>query len=400
MTSLPEQELVRLCARTKVEVSTDAKIQSLARSPLEWETVIEIADHHGVLPLLYWNLNRSCPNDVPASILADLRERFRLNAQRNLMLTQELLAVLKLFRNNNIPAIPFKGPMLARMAYGDIALRQIADVDVLVRKSELSAARNVLLEHEYLYVHTMDRIQEKIFIQSNCALTLARENPRVVLDLHWELTPKYFYLPFDLNAMQARLQPVVLGGVSVQTFCAEDLLLILCVHGARHVWERLDWLVSVAELVRVSVLDWDALIARARQSRCQRMLWLGLELGRQWLDAELSSDIQEKIHADPVVATLAAKISERFWRAEEARENFFEDTFVDELHPLMFERWVDRARYYAALVFSPSAGDAAFFHLPSPFIFAYYLIRPIRLLFRFGPRWLSGMLRMPARTTS
>ena len=44
----------------------------------------------------------------------------------------------------------------------------------------------------------------------------------------------------------------------------EDLLLILCVHGGKHVWECLKWLVDVRELVdRFPQLDYDALIQRA-----------------------------------------------------------------------------------------------------------------------------------------
>lgn len=400
MILLPEQELVRACARAKVDASNDARIQTLTRSPLDWQTVSDTAERHGVLPLLYWNLNRICPHDVPATVLDDLREQFRLNAQRNLMLTQELLALLAQWQEHSIFAIPFKGPLLASVAYGDLALRQIADVDVLVSKRDLRRTREWLLDHRYADAHRMDRTQEKIFLQSNCAVTLGRENPRVVLDLHWELTPKYFHLPFDLEAMRSRLMSVSLGGVTLITFCAEDLLLILCVHGARHVWERLDWLVSVAELVWVSALDWDAVIVRARESRSERMLWLGLELARELLDVGLPEGIQNKIRADRTVATLAAEISARLWRAEKSRADLFEDTFVDELHPRMFEGWIDRARYYAALVFSPSVGDVRFIPLPHQFTFAYYLIRPFRLLLRFGPRWLRGFIHSPARATS
>lgn len=394
---LSEHELVLACARTQVDASANAKIQTLARAPLDWDAVIETASRHGVLPLLYWNLQRICPNDVPASALGELREQFLLNAQRNLMLTQELLALLELLRTKNISAIPFKGPLLAVMAYGDLALRQIADVDLLVSNRDVSRARQVLLENHYANVHALNRTQEKIFLQSNCALTLARENPRVVLDLHWDLTPKYFYLPLNLDAMRMRLKPVLLGGAAEQTFGVEDLLLILCVHGARHVWERLDWLVSVAELVRVKAVDWDALIERARESRCERMLWLGLELVRQLLDVELPELIRQGIRADETVAALAAEIAARLWRAEESRSDFFEDTFVDELHPRLFERWIDRARYYAALLFSPSIGDTNFLRVPPLFSFAYYFIRPVRLLLRFGPRWLQGLFQPSAR---
>jgi hypothetical protein len=118
------------------------------------------------------------------------------------------------------------------------------------------------------------------------------------------------------------------------------------------------------------------------------------------LDAELPELIRQKIRADKTVTALAAEIATRLWRVEESRSDFFEDTFVDELHPRLFERWIDRARYYTALLFSPSIGDTNFLRVPPPFSFVYYFIRPVRLLLRFGPRWLKRLVQPSARATN
>lgn len=400
MPPLPEQELVLLCARTRLSESAIDKIRSRVISPLDWDLVVETARRHGVLPLLYRNLSRCCPDELPAAVLADLRERFLLNTQRNLMLTRELLTLLDHLRMKKISAIPFKGPLLAITAYGDVSLRQIADVDLIVPKGDLSRARDCLREGGYEDLRAMDPLEEKVLLQSNCAMTLMRENPRVVLDLHWDLTPKYFFVPLDLDAMRARLTAVPLGGEMVRTFCPEELLLILCVHGARHVWPRLDWLVGVAELVGSSALDWDVVIGRARAYKCERMILLGLALARRLLDAELPNSIDAGIAGDRVIAKLSAEIVTRLWSEGNTRGDFLEDTYVDELHPLMFKHWRDRARYYAGLLFSPSAADVAALRLPSWLEIAYLVIRPIRLLIRFGPRWLNHALRSPTHTAS
>lgn len=396
----PEQELVLLCARTRLSESAIDKIRSRAISPLDWDLVVETASRHGVLPLLYRNLRRCCPDELPAAVLADLREQFLLNTQRNLMLTRELLTLLDYMRSNQISATPFKGPLLAITAYGDVSLRQITDLDLIVFKEELPRARDCLREGGYEDLRAMDPLEEKVLLQSNCAMTLTRENPRVVVDLHWDLTPKYFFVPLDLDAMRARLTAVPLGGEMVRTFCPEDLLLILCVHGARHVWPRLDWLVGVAELLRSSALDWDAVVGRARTYKCERMVLLGLALVRRLLDAELPEPIAAGIALDRMVSKLGEEVAARLWSERDARGDFLEDTFVDELHPLMFNHWRDRARYYAGLLFSPSAADVAALRLPSWLEIAYLVIRPVRLLIRFGPRWLNHALRSPTHTAS
>jgi hypothetical protein len=90
---------------------------------------------------LYQSLNTTCPEAVPKANLAQLRNYFHANAQRNLFLTQELLKLLTLFKTNGISAIPYKGPVLAVAVYGNLALRQFGDLDILVHKRDVLRAK-------------------------------------------------------------------------------------------------------------------------------------------------------------------------------------------------------------------------------------------------------------------
>ncbi|GAG91885.1 unnamed protein product, partial [marine sediment metagenome] len=84
------------------------------------------------MPLLYQSLKKTCPEAVPDDTLEQLRAYFLTNAKRNLFLTGKLLRLLELLKDNGILAVPFKGPVLAESVYGDLSLRQFADLDILV----------------------------------------------------------------------------------------------------------------------------------------------------------------------------------------------------------------------------------------------------------------------------
>src|SRR5262249_1183254 len=148
--------------------------------------------------------------------------------------------IFRLFEAHGIPAIPFKGPTLAVIAYGDLALRQFADLDILIRKKDLPRAKEVLFAHGYQ--HKLTAAQETARYDSRFHRELMRSDDRGMVELHWALTGKHSPFPFDFERLQARLIPVVCGGVTFQSFPPEELLLFLCVHGARHQWERLMWL--------------------------------------------------------------------------------------------------------------------------------------------------------------
>ena len=96
-----------------------------------------MASKHKLTPLLYRNLNSICPKMVPEDILDELKNYFNANVRKNLLMTGELIKILKLLKFNDINAIPYKGPVLANLAYGNLAFREFDDIDILVNKLDI-----------------------------------------------------------------------------------------------------------------------------------------------------------------------------------------------------------------------------------------------------------------------
>src|SRR5687767_3621410 len=96
--------------------------------PIDGARLLHLARTHGVLPLLYRSLHTIGPDLVPQDALTTLRHHVRANAQRNLFLAGTLLKLVRLLEAHGIAAIPYKGPVLATLAYGNVALRQFGDL--------------------------------------------------------------------------------------------------------------------------------------------------------------------------------------------------------------------------------------------------------------------------------
>ena len=63
-----------------------------------------------------------------------------------------------------------------------------------------------------------------------------RKGAGTLVELHTELTLRYFPVSLDLEALRARRQPITVAGRQVVTFSPEDTLLLLSVHGSKHLW--------------------------------------------------------------------------------------------------------------------------------------------------------------------
>ena len=138
----PEIELLLACARTRISEESVSRIGRLVGLLTDWDDLISTGNFHGVLPLLYTSLRHVCDQAVPSSPMTELRARFHSNSARNLFLAARLLKILQLLEANGISAVAFKGPTLAVIAYGNLALREFCDLDVLVKEKDFQRLGN------------------------------------------------------------------------------------------------------------------------------------------------------------------------------------------------------------------------------------------------------------------
>lgn len=376
----PEVELLLCCARTELDHDRLASVKNLTKEDLNWAYLLQLARQNGIMPLLYWHLSRICPNSVPPATLQALRDHFRKNSQRNLLFTAELLAILRLFDENGVPAIPYKGPVLAVSVYGNVALRQFCDLDILVPKLHALKARDLLTSRGYQAVFRLSGWQEASFLDSRCEFHQVRPEGQIAAEVHWHIVPRHFVNHLAVQELWQRAVPVRFMGTTVLSFSPEDLLLILCVHGTNHGWTRLEWICGIAELVRSNAnIEWRRVIQRAQVVRAQRMLYLGLFLATDLLGLELPREVTDQISADVKIKSLASSV--RAWLFDQPDEppNVFA---LLGFQLKTRERVTDRIRYVFRLATTQTSADWQFLELSSFLRVFYYLLRPLRLVAR------------------
>lgn len=404
----PDVELFLSTARTRVDSYTATRIRATALQGIDWPHLTAAAHSHGTTPLLYSCLNATCPEAVPPAVLDELRRDYDANARHSRLLTEELILLAKLFESHGIRAIPFKGPVLAASVYGDCALRQFVDLDILVSKRDVPRARDLLIANGYRPRKQRNDLQEAAFLR------LAREYPflrfaheypfvredgQVGVDLHWGITPRWHFFHVNFESMWRRAGQVSLAATSVPTLAPEDLIMVLCVHGAKHRWQRLQWICDVAEVVRAHPeMDWEYTAKQARRRGCERMLFLGLSLASGLLGTALPAGIAHRLHDTPTVEVLAAQICKQLFNQTGAPPGRLEKSLF---HLRVRERLRDRVRcvmfFLIHTVITPTTGDLEFLRLPPGLFHIYYVVRPFRVLGKYGRQGLKKILNYHSR---
>lgn len=378
-TERPERELVLCCARTRIDADTHGRIKTLLRQQLDWDYIYQLTKRHSVLQLFYWQLNATAPDSLPPVHLQKFKDNFRDNAARNLFLAGELVRIIRTFAEGGVEAIPYKGPALAIAAYGNLSLRRFVDLDIMVRKQDVTRAIELLEAQGYESQLRLTGAQRTMLLRTQHNLPFTREGGRLIVELHWEVATRQFASSLSAEALWGRLRTMTINKVEVKTLSSEDLLLSLCVHGSKHLWERLAWICDIAELINSHEdLDWLWVFRKAIEARHERMLLLGLRLANELLGAHLPEDVRERAFAEREVSSLATQVALRLFD-EEYRPAGFIETLRFNLRAR--KKMAEKLRYLGFVV-TPTDGDLAVAALPSRLSFVYYLLRPVRLIFK------------------
>lgn len=373
-----EYRMLLACARSRMDEPHAQIVRELTRA-VDWDALYALGRRHSLFPLLYRQLAAVVPRDVPPPALERLKSLYQGNAARNLFLLGELDHVIRAMAEDGVTAVPYKGPALAILGYGDLSLRRFVDLDVIVRKDDVERSIATLQRLGYEADPVVSRTQQAFLIRTQHDLAFKRDSGRLIVELHWEVAPQLFAAELTAEQLWRRASPASIRGSEMLMLAPEDVLLSLCVHGAKHLWERLAWVCDIAEWIAAHPeLQWPELLAHAGRCGQKRMLLVGLQLAAELLDATLPEAAAAAIRADGAIVRLA----------EQAKQVIFRDPprppgMISSLRFNLLARpaWGGKWRYLRYLLM-PTDADVRALRAPRALQFVYYFMRPFRLLMK------------------
>ena len=375
----PEVDLLLCCARLALEPERRERVRGLLAAPLDWVRFMELASFHGLLPLVHRHLDAIASMSVPRSVRVELWGRHEATARRNGARTRELLRILEGLDSQGIAAIPYKGPALAASVYGDVALREFGDLDIVVRARDVMHAKAHLEAQAYVCAYPLAPAIEAAFLRSSAQyhLVLLNKERDTMVELHWKTDPDFPVESLDDEGWWAQLGTVELEGGKARAFTTPELMLILCLHGSKHRWSSLGWLVDVAELIRQNPeLDWRWIFDKAASMRCDRRLALGLRLAHSLLEAPISEPVRAWIAKRPEVESLAGAIADRLFGPDGDEPTAFE---LLRLNLRLYGSTRQRVTHCLNTIWAPSLVEWSQWPLPRPLFFLYPPLRLARL---------------------
>ena len=267
-------------------------------------------------------------------------------------------------------------PTLAQIAYGDITLRQFCDLDILIRQEEREKVKTLLASEGYEEALTFTAVQRENWYKQSKDMILIHSQKGIVVELHWRFLDNDYPIQVDLENIWTHPQSIVINGKSIHTFANESLLLYLCIHGSKHLWQQLEWVKDIDLMVRTQDIDWQHLQRQAEQSGFERMLILGLYLSHTLLRTPLPATIRQRMHDQDWLITLSDYVINDWSNKQNI---FYRSAAMIRLFPTLKMKLL----YLHKILIKPSRSEYKFVDLPRGLYWGYYLVRPYLLIKKY-----------------
>lgn len=362
--------LLRLALGTEAPVPLPA----IPATGFDATAFIALVDRHRVAPFLVRNLPADAKLLVPPVAATYLTTMGAIAMKRAVIRASSLQRVLALLEADGIVALSVKGVLLARELYGHIGARHAGDLDLLIDDAAIDRADAALRRSGWRRVRPdfeLSPRERALFRRIRHEYVYADRDADVHLDLMWRL----FNNTLTEEIRREAPRVVELAGRSVRRLSRETETLYLFIHGARHGWLRLFWLLDVAMLLGDLSIDWERLLARARRIGAERSVrqggWMACELLQVRLPEALRRDRS---------AVVDRLVRDGYRHLESPVSDAQGVPWRILYHMRRHDRWASRLRELGAIGLSPFAWHAT--AGVSPTSRRHYALRPFRWLHR------------------
>ncbi len=350
------------------------------------ETLLVLAHQHGVLPLVYKTLKKLYEEEYlphvsyTDTLITEAKHLYRAIAQKNMLMSAELIRIMKLFQANNIEALAFKGPALAQAAYGDITLRQYGDLDILIHRKDFRHIASLMQEKGYSPHYPIEIFAgDKVMFEMNNDCPFYDRNRGLAVEIHWDFFRK-LALPTERFSPWENTETVMINGKDVRTLSSETHLLYHALHGAKHVWERLVWIVDIDRFIRSTPdLDWGKTIGMAKNMGAEKMFFSGLVLAHNYFHTPLPDTILHRcqtLKLEPFIAYVEAELSSENPASEDSLAKLSK---VIGLRDTLYYKTMTLLEF----MFRPGINERRTVILPDTLFWLYWFLRPAGMAYRF-----------------
>lgn len=389
-TQKPEIEFAIAVTQPIIDDSQKKRIKELTEQTLDWDYLIEFTLEHKLTSLFYHQIKAHFAEIIPLERIEQLRQIVMNVTARNMLMTVELIRLLQIFKEAQIPVIFFKGPILAQLAYGDISFRIFDDLDLLIKESDLVKVHNLLTKKCGYTSYDFPDYQINQIAKVCNEYSYFNKNKDILIDVHWHIlrvfNQSFSFYPY-LEMLWEKLEKIELNNQEIETFSLENFMIYLCLNSAKDAWHKVYLICDLAYLLTNNPqINWQKIESFFGKFGIKRMILISLNLTKIFYNVPLPETIEKEIEANPVINTISNKVQKQIISPT---NKILYKFYLYLLYSQSMESGKDKLIFWYYILTSPTLYDLKLISLPRILFPLYYPIRIFRLTTKYIKMALS-----------
>lgn len=360
------------------ENATELRADVLPKNPKEEDLFLAFILFHGVLPCL----PLECFDPHPA-LQSRIHKELSQLKHKSFQMTALLLQLNHALMEKDIPIINIKGAVLGEHAYGDYTLRPFSDIDILIQEDKLVDAAQTLLSLGYRNMAPKASLTHPFILEHFVDVAFEHIETGLIVELHWQLLRHVKASLRDIPSLFHHAYTVNIQGLQLKSLPLEEEFVYLCIHAAKHRFERLEWLNDLARLFHLHHTDYrfEKMLEIAREEKYLKAYLLALFFLQRDFEVIINEPQTQNLlkHArlDPLIQRIETFQASVLSINHTGRVRLKDFAFAVALEDGMGRK----LQRLISLIFPLHKADILMSRpLPRALYVMYYLYRPFRLL--------------------
>lgn len=269
---------------------------------IDWEGLIQLAKIHQVRPLLYKALLGWEHRELIPLWVSDELQAFQIQQiAKCLDHTKELSQLIQLFATQGIEIIPIKGVLLAKAIYGNWSMREMSDIDFMIKLEDLETIGELLKARGYEAELFLPKSIKSAYYKQDCEFNFdyyEGKTRKYHLEPHWYTGKRLMQTHLNYNEVKPFAKKECLFGQEVWVLSPEGLLITTCLHhGGKDRWSSMKYVTDVAGILHTygADIDWGRVLRISKKHRILNIVLLGLGIASKMFELQLPEVITKKL---------------------------------------------------------------------------------------------------------
>ena len=259
--------------------------------PIDYTVLKKTIATHNLSSLLYSKIQDF---EVLHAIEDFLNRSSKKSLINHLKLKADFLKLWDILQQHNFKISVYKGHYLIDAIYNEKNIRTSTDIDILIEEKDLWKIKNLLLSLGYTLVYPeYDLPEHKASLFKKIENEIAFYTPNgCAVDLHFKL----FKNPYILKTKHWETFVTVHEGRKMEVLPLPKIFAYLIVHGKKHDWNRLKWLLDIVQFYNIfKEEDWNLVDEIIKENDLEYMFYETLQLCEVLLGAKIPIRYQQNV---------------------------------------------------------------------------------------------------------